>query len=246
MRVSSSINEDQVFILTLDGDPDEASVLSQVYFSVSGVQEKVGVTIISGNEREAILKSTFRRRHKTGFPTLLLASKQRFPAGSKVSLVWGKGVKSKSGVETSEDQVLPFEVKKPFSAEFSCERENKEAACIPLSQMAIRFSGSIARDRVGEITLTSGKSSWKGEPESDTSDWTGSVTFKGPFPESSEFHINVPRDLEDEAGAKAFEPGKIPPHGANGRVSTAREIFGEFRNPRAKWKSYAAAYCSKS
>src|SRR4030067_380204 len=123
---SESLDEDQIFVLTLDAKTNENSILSNVFFSVQGINERVGVRIIKGNEREKILKSIGYRDDNT--LRVLLQSKQRFPNNSVVRLIWGKGVMSLTGVKTTEDQVLNFKTHGPFTATFSCERDKREAA----------------------------------------------------------------------------------------------------------------------
>jgi hypothetical protein len=114
------IGEDQVFILVLDSVPDEASVLARAGFAIAGIQQRVGAHIITGAEREVILAA-----HRWLFNSdpdrsqyVLLQCRQRFPQKAKVSLVWGKGITSASGVATEQDQVLNFETREAFLAEF--------------------------------------------------------------------------------------------------------------------------------
>ncbi len=88
-----SLDEEQIFILVLDGEPDDSSVLQNVTFSVEGIESHAGIRIIEGNERKEILKTRFRSRKPPEFPILLVQCRQRFPSDAKVSLVWGKGVR---------------------------------------------------------------------------------------------------------------------------------------------------------
>ncbi|MBI3937533.1 MAG: alpha-2-macroglobulin [Betaproteobacteria bacterium] len=52
---SESIDEEQVFILGLDAPASEASILKNVYCESAGANERIGVRLISGGERAAIL-----------------------------------------------------------------------------------------------------------------------------------------------------------------------------------------------
>src|SRR4030043_1645733 len=117
---SQSIDEEQIFVLTLDAEPDEPSVIQNVSFSIEGIQDRVGMRFITGKEREEILNAMFRYRGPATLPMILIQCKQRFPTNAKIILIWGKGVMSKTGVATDQDQILRFQVRKPFSAEFSC------------------------------------------------------------------------------------------------------------------------------
>jgi hypothetical protein len=87
---SQSLDEEQIFILTLDSEPDEASVIQHVFFSIEGIQDRVGIGFITGKVREEILKARFQYRTPPPFPMILIQSKQRFPSNAKISLIWGK------------------------------------------------------------------------------------------------------------------------------------------------------------
>jgi hypothetical protein len=54
---NENIDEEQVFILRLDAEPDPESVLKNVSFSIEGLPESVGIALVEGKERENILKS---------------------------------------------------------------------------------------------------------------------------------------------------------------------------------------------
>ena len=97
------IDEEQIFILTLDAEPSEESVLQHATFSVEGIQNQIGIRIVKGKEREGIFKSRFRYRKPPFPPMVFIQSKQRFPADTKISLIWGKGVMSKTGVANETD-----------------------------------------------------------------------------------------------------------------------------------------------
>jgi len=52
-----SIDEEQVFILALDAEAKESTVLERAFCSVDGIAEKIGVRIIKGSDREELLKA---------------------------------------------------------------------------------------------------------------------------------------------------------------------------------------------
>ena len=53
----TDIDEKQIFVLYLNAEPMQETLLKNVWFSVSGVGERVGVTLVTGKEREQILKT---------------------------------------------------------------------------------------------------------------------------------------------------------------------------------------------
>jgi hypothetical protein len=53
-----------------------------------------------------------------------------------VQLVFGKGVATPSGVPNTVEKRFNYKVREPFAASFSCERENAQAACLPIRPCA--------------------------------------------------------------------------------------------------------------
>ena len=210
---SESVDEEQIFILTLDAEPDPESVLRNAAFSVEGIQDQIGIRIIEGKEREAIFKAQYRYRNPPFPPMVFIQSKQRFPADTKVSLVWGKGVMSKTGVATDKDQVFHFKTRKPFLLEFSCERENPRAGCIPVTAMSLFFTASVSKDQAGKIVLKGddGKT-WRPsfEKEEGEGNFVNRLTFKSPFPENKNFSLEIPVGLKDDAGRSLANTDKFP------------------------------------
>lgn len=216
---STHIDENQIFILTLDSEATEESILSNVSCSIEGINERVGVSILKDKVREGILKVSRYRDDK--LPRVVLQCRQSFPNNSKVSLIWGKGVSSLSGVKTTEDQILPLEVRGPFTATFSCERENPKADCIPILPMRIKFSSPVSWNIAKNILLKSidkvyrvyrpskGSDEEEGEEVSD-GNFIYHILFKGPFPENTSFSIEIPKNMQDDAERELANKDNFP------------------------------------
>ncbi len=205
---STGIAEDQVFILRLEAAVDEATVIARAGFAVSGIKDRVGVRIIVGEERDTLLKA-----HPwllAGEPDhsrfLLIQCRQRFPVKARVSLVWGRGIRSVGGVATEQDQVFNFETRDRFFAEFQCERENPQAGCIPVLPMRLRFNAPLEPGQGGEAVLTGDGRVWKAPLARSE----GVLTFEGPFPANSEFVLELPPGLRDDAGRPLLNADKFP------------------------------------
>lgn len=206
---NEAIDEEQAFLLVLDAEPTEASLLQHVSFSIEGIPERVGVKLITGKARQEIIKT----RYRDPIPEhiLIVQARQRFPNGAKVNLVWGKAVLSQSGVPTDQDQVLPFKTRQPFTARFSCERENRQAGCIPVTPMRVEFSSAVAREQASRIVLV-GPGGRRVTPEVDKNKTTfvRGVVFAGPFPETSAFQVQLPDGLTDDAGRPLANVSQFP------------------------------------
>jgi len=203
------IEEDQAFVLFLDAEPTEASVSEHVSFSVEGLPERIGINLLSGDAREAILKTLYPEQRKGSI--IVLQARQRFPNRTKVTLVWGTGVTSTSGVSTEQDQTVTFQVRDVFKATFQCERENKNADCIPLRPMQIGFSTPISRALAQQIVLIGPQGKrWSPEPGYENQELVSDVSFKGPFPEETIFRVELPAGVTDEAGRTLVNADSFP------------------------------------
>ncbi len=207
----ASIEEEQVFILSLDGIVDEQSVFDNLSFSVEGITEKIGANIIKGQQRQEILKAHFGDKFDNE-RTLLIQSKRSFPNDKNVTLVWGKGIKAQTGVTNELAQIKKYKTRSAFSATFSCERPNAEADCIPFSSMYLTFSSAISKETLKSITIQGDGKTYTPQTneEDDSYGYFYSAAFNGPFPENTEFTIHVPKDIKDDAGRVLQNINKFP------------------------------------
>jgi len=206
---NEAIDEEQAFLLILDAEPTEASLQQHVSFSVGGVAERIGIRVITGQAREDILKAW--HREPVSDPIVILQAQRHFPNNARVRLIWGKGVETRSGVATDQDQVLPFQTRGPFTAEFSCERENRQAGCIPVTPMTVKFSAPVAREQAHQIVLVGpGGRRYPPEEEKTRTATVRGVVLQGPFPEESSFQIEIPRGLKDDAGRPLMNASRFP------------------------------------
>ncbi|MGH8570752.1 MAG: Ig-like domain-containing protein, partial [Gammaproteobacteria bacterium] len=152
---ASDIDEEQMFVLGLDTVAVAASIEEHVHCAIEGIAERVGVRLLAGEERKGVIEGRrgFLRDYANTMgrdggaerdperlraiaegedsPIVVLQCQRRFPSAADVKLVWGKGVTSKTGIATEEDQTLAFEVRDEFRASFSCERVKRDGGCIP-------------------------------------------------------------------------------------------------------------------
>ncbi len=212
---SDYVDEEQVFLLELDSEASEQSVLANTSFTVEKLPDRIGVRIVTGEQRDAILKAEFPRAEHRPAHTLLIQAVRRLPAGARVSLVWGRGVSTPGGVATETDQVLPFVVRTPFTATFHCQRENPQAECVPVSPMRLSFSAPVLWTDVRDAVLKGpGGKRWSPKPpgpdEEEDSRFVTDLSFEGPFPERSSFSIEIPAGLKDDSGRSLSNSGAFP------------------------------------
>jgi alpha-2-macroglobulin len=230
---SEYIDEAQVFLLGLDAPANLASIKAHASCSIEGLGERISLKLIEGAERERILaEQSGQARHffevltKRGQQGLLSVKDKRlqqttiivaqcdrkFPAGSKVSLHWGKGISTVNGIATSEAQTLGFYVREAFSVESSCTRMNPKAGCVPVLPVTLQFTAPVARDDAEKIRIRTadGKQISPTFPKEDRSPTVDTVSFSGPFPSQTEVVITLPKALVDDSGRNLLNASSFP------------------------------------
>ncbi|QHE87458.1 alpha-2-macroglobulin family protein [Hydrogenophaga sp. BPS33] len=212
---SSRIDEEQYFVLRLNGAATPASVQSNVWCAVEGLGERVPVRLIDGDERAALLKANGWDKAATQEPQrhLTLACNRRLTPDTKMSLVFGKGVATPSGVANSVERRFNFQVREAFTVGFNCERENAQAACLPIRPMSLNFNAPVPRKLAEGIRLKSQRQTHKPAFEDDNADGdsvVSSVSFKPPFGESAAFTVELQKDFQDAAGRNAVNADSFP------------------------------------
>jgi uncharacterized protein YfaS (alpha-2-macroglobulin family) len=220
---SSRIDEEQYFVLRLNGSATVASVQSNVWCAVEGLGERVPVRLIDGKDRAALLKANGWDKPAAQEPLryVTLACNRRFTPDSKVSIVVGKGVATPSGVASTVEKRFDFQVREAFTVGFSCERENARAACLPIRPMTLNFSAPVPRKLAEGIRLKSDKQTHKPVFEEDNADGDSLVSdlsFKAPFAEQATFTIELPRNFKDAADRAPVNGDSFPLQVATGAM----------------------------
>ena len=145
---------------------------------------------------------------------IALRCKRGLPNKKTVRLIWSKGVISVSGVATREDQALAYETRETFTARVNCERMNEKSDCIPLLPITVSFSAPISTADAKKIVLI-GADGKRHVPkitpqEGDPQDWLNAVIFRGPFPEKTQFTLEIPSGLKDDAGRDLANHDRFP------------------------------------
>ena len=212
---SSRIDEEQFFVLQLNGAATAASVQANVWCAVEGLGERVPVRLVEGNDRAALLKSQHLDKPAAQDPLryVTLACNRRLTPDAKVSLVFGKGVATPSGVANSVERRFNFQVREAFALAFSCERENAQAACLPIRPMRLDFNAPVPRKLAEGIRLKSAQQTHKpvfDEENADGDSVVTEITFKAPFAERAAFTVELPRDFKDASGRAPVNADSFP------------------------------------
>ncbi len=211
------IEEAQHFLLVLTGPATQASLLANVWCEAEGVGERIPVKLVAAKERQATLKNLGydddAKAQSDAYP--VLACTRSLPPSAKVALVYGPGVKSPSGVASSEKQRFAFTVREPFAATFNCERENAQAACIPLRPMHLTFNAAVPQEMLKAIVLKSGKGKIAAQLSNDNEqEYDGrssaQVMFPNPLPDLTQFTIELPKGFADDTGRSLRNAANFP------------------------------------
>lgn len=201
------VAEDQRFALRLDAPATRESVERHAALRVEGLPDAIGVRVVEGAEREALLASldwdAADARH------LVLEARQRFAPEARLVLVWGPGITTPGGVASDREQRFEFEVRPAFHARLGCRRENANAGCVPIGRLRLSFSSPVAWEMASRIELAEeGPTAaappriWKAErtDPTDGDPLVDAVLFRGPFPAHARLAARIPADLRDDAG----------------------------------------------
>jgi alpha-2-macroglobulin len=214
----SRIEEDQHFLLQLNGPMDDATVARTAWCEVQGLGERIPVRVVGGAEREAVL-----RQQRQGYgdvpepgPRVLLACHRGFAPDAGVRLVW-------RGVQRFEWKVRPR-----LLAEFSCERENARAPCLPLKPLVLRFNAPVQRAQALAARLVPAQGAAIA-PKADGDERGPYVTelrFAAPLPENTRFTLTLTGPVQDEAGRTLANAASFPLAVATGALPPLAKFAG--------------------
>ena len=226
----AGIDEEQVFVLVLNGPAVPATVTANAWCEVQGIGERVRVRLVDGDDRKQLLKR-FSLDERADRVTMLSCAR-RLPNGAKVALVWGRGIAAVTAtgmaaanataagaaatpVVTTKERRLEFEVRPDFTASFTCERENAQAACTPVRPVRVEFTSAVPRPLAEKFVLRfvdNGRTVER-HPTFEADDHaasTDTVEFKPPFAENADLTIESPKDLTDDSGRALSNASLFP------------------------------------
>src|SRR5436190_3028088 len=231
----SAIDDEQWFLLAFDAPVDSVSLERGGWCEAKGVNERIPLKVLDDAETrklvEANKESAFRlyRAYLKGrraipiaqfkiedkrwkdLPVLGVRCGHKLPPGAEMALVIGESVSTKSGIKRGTPQRLAYSVREPFRVKFSCERANKDAACLPVTPMRLEFSAPVVRDKAAGIRLKTERGWTSIEPvlQANSSTVEG-VEFPGPFPEKTKYKIELPGGFTDDAGREPENRASYP------------------------------------
>src|SRR6185436_8510221 len=231
----SAIDDEQWFLLAFDAPVDSASLERGSWCEAKGVNERIPLKVLDDAETrklvEANKESAFRlyRAYLKGrraipiaqfkiedkrwkdLPVLGVRCGRKLPSGAEMGLVIGESVATKSGIKRGTPQRLAYGVRETFRVRFTCERANKDAACLPVTPMRLEFNSPVAREKAAAIRLKTEHGWTSIEPVLEKNvNTVESVEFAGPFPEKTRYKIELPGGFTDDAGREPENRASFP------------------------------------
>ncbi|WP_315128875.1 MG2 domain-containing protein [Comamonas antarctica] len=204
-----SIDEAQYFVLRFNGPVARDTLLANAYCALEGVGERIPLRWIDGSERTELLKMRHWEKPAAAAPQefATLACSRTLTAGAKLRLVLGSGVATPSGIATRSAQEFGYTVREPFAAQMRCERENAQAACLPIRPIRLSFNAPVPRAQAEGIRLQGGGATLKplideGDDSTvrpDPQALVESLRFEG-LSALTSYQLQLPAGFKDAAG----------------------------------------------
>jgi len=228
------IEEDQAFLVAMNGPADRASIGAGAYCAVDGIGERIPVDLLPPQIVDQLLTATGRGwptqsfLQTAGLPQPLPASvkmraaalanvvalkcRRPLPPGRDMALIWGASIRSPSGHIVGEDHRFDFSVRQEFSARLTCARANANAGCDPIEPIEILFSAPVARGDAMKVRLEVAPGSQLAPKRDDSnhSPTVRKISFIAPFPPAITAHLLIPAGLRDESGRTLANARRFP------------------------------------
>ncbi|KAF1022151.1 MAG: putative lipoprotein YfhM [Paracidovorax wautersii] len=211
------IEEEQTFVLEFNAPATPQSVQAHVWCKPEDLGERVPVRRITGQPRADLLATLKLTAQAQAAPDRfhVLACSRRLTAGTELQLVIEPGVSTPSGLAFSKAQSRAYKVRAPFTASSSCERENAQAACMPIRPIQLSFSAPVTRAQAGAVRLRDTAAGGQSlvpqlEEEGGADDVVNSVRFQPPLPPRAQLQIELPAGFQDASGRPLANTANFP------------------------------------
>jgi hypothetical protein len=229
----SEVDEDQTFLVAVNGTPDLASVRRGAACAVDGVGESIAVDILPQASRDKLLAEAGRDWPVRGFleqagiariadepgartaqlaGIVALKCRRAVPPSRDVALLWPASIRTANGFSAGRDRRIGYRVRAPFTARAECRRVNPDAGCNPVEDARISFSAPISRVDAAKIRLVAGKNQIA--PTFDDEDMRNNVVssarFAAPLPAATTVRVTLPAGLKDQSGRALANADRFP------------------------------------
>ncbi len=230
-RQGDEVEEDQTFLVAVNGTADIESVKSLAACTVDGVGEAIPVDILPTATRDALvarlgerwpmrsflydagineLAATPAARNAQLASVVALKCRRPLPAGRDMSILWPAGIRTATGFTAGRDRRFGYSVRAPFTARVECRRVNPAAGCNPVEGLNVNFSAAVPRELAERIRLVTPTGSLKPDFSDVKSNSVDSVSFPAPLPENATLKVELPTDIKDQSGRALANADRFP------------------------------------
>ena len=249
------VDERQVFLLALDAVADVASIETQAKCHHDGGLRESPVEVVEGDERTQILAALNNHRHlfqhalellrdaagaylprfadqsrrdaEAMRRVVLLRCEDSLAPGRRVDLVWSAAITGLNDQGSSDDQVIDFRVRRPFTAENHCAPVPQ--GCPPYA-LGFRLTARMPRTYAEHFRLVGpGGTSQTGIAYSVAQGpQLTALTFPGPFREDADYRIELTGPVQDIDGRPLANADDFP-LSLRTRLPPGASFFGQLR-----------------
>lgn len=203
----SEIHEDQVFIIDASGPINAQTIKQQVWCESDAVGQKIPIQILDAKAQAQLPEQYRPDKAANNANRLVFQCASNLAPKSKVQVVWGKG-------PNSSEERMAYTVREAFRATTSCERSQASAPCSPLSPLVLKLSSPVPTELLLKARLKNGKDTFmpvdEGKRSGTFDATTESITFAAPLPAQATLVLELPKNLNDEAGRPLANADQFP------------------------------------
>lgn len=224
----AGIEEDQAFVINGGGPLNAKSLEGNLWCEADGVGQRIPARPVS----QAIRSEVLDQVGGMGDSPLVITCAERLPTGSKMKLVWGKGIQAQNGTPSEKEESFIYKVREPFKGTLSCEREKAGAPCSPLSAITLSFNAAFDARLLSKFRLLTTEGPRQPiDPNKGSSNQEAvfqAVTFAGPLPQNAELTLEIPAGLKDETGRALVNAASFPLKTRTGALPPLAKFPGSF------------------
>jgi len=202
-----TIDEQQTFVLQLNGAATPQSLQEHVHCRAKDVGERIPVRVLDEAQTKNVIQAL-------GLPSpanyAALECNRRLTAGSDMQLVYGAGVQMANGVANKNTKTLNFKVREAFTAEMHCQRERANAGCLPIRDVVLSLTAPVAEAQIKQVHLLFNGKKIAPVLDKESKDTFSELRFSAPFEPLGKYQLVLPEKFQDDAGRDLVNASAFP------------------------------------
>lgn len=197
-----NLTEGQNWLLAISAQTDRNSIVEHAKCLAAGEQRNI--VVLDDETRDRLIVAHRLKDWKPARVKEMIAVKceGELPTAQDITLIWGKGISSPSGVSSENDQILKYVVRGPLMFRYDCGGWGEYGKACPYDQaINVLFTAPVKRSQLEAITLALPDGTVVGpKPPGVQGEFLQSISFAPPFPPLGKVVLHVPGDVSDDTG----------------------------------------------